>query len=77
MESTILKFAHSVESIVRYERDKRKGYIRMDTNLGPLTMELHLDLVPKTCAHFMRYCQNGCYDGTVFHRSVKNAMVCI
>lgn len=59
------------------ECDKNKGYVQMNTNLGSLAIELHLDSAPKTCEYFIRHCRNGCYDGTIFHRSVKNSMVCI
>lgn len=64
------------DHVIRYERVKKKGYVRLNTNLGPLNIELYCDLVPKTCENFMRHCQNGYYDGTVFHRSIKNFMVC-
>lgn len=65
------------DHVVRYERVKKKGYVRLNTNLGPLNIELHCDLVPKTCENFMHHCQNGYYNGTFFHRSIKNFMVCI
>ncbi|XP_031619618.1 RING-type E3 ubiquitin-protein ligase PPIL2 [Contarinia nasturtii] len=63
------------DCIVRYERVKKKGYVRLNTNLGPLNIELYCDMVPKTCENFMRHCSNGYYDGTVFHRSIKNFMI--
>lgn len=63
------------EDEVRYERVKKKGYIRLVTNFGPLNLELHCDIVPKTCENFMKHCANGYYDGTKFHRSIRNFMV--
>lgn len=63
------------DHVVRYERVKKKGYIRLNTSHGPLNLELYCDIVPKTCENFMRHCQNGYYDGTLFHRSIKNFMV--
>lgn len=60
---------------IRYERVKKKGYVRLQTSLGPLNFELFCDVVPKTCENFLRHCQSGYYDGTVFHRSIKNFMV--
>lgn len=65
------------DHVVRYERVKKKGYVRLNTSLGPLNIELYCDLVPKTCENFIRHCGNGYYDGTIFHRSIKNFMVCI
>lgn len=63
------------DHIIRYERVKKKGYVRLNTNLGPLNIELHCDIVPKTCENFIRHCSNGYYDGNIFHRSIKNFMV--
>lgn len=60
---------------VRYERVKKKGYVRLQTSHGPLNFEIFCDLLPKTCENFMRHCQSGYYNGTVFHRSIKNFMV--
>ncbi|KAL7288708.1 hypothetical protein TKK_0017433 [Trichogramma kaykai] len=63
------------EDVVRYERVKKKGYVKLVTNLGPLNLELHCDLVPKTCENFLKHCKNGYYNGTKFHRSIKNFMI--
>ena len=53
------------------------GYVRFLTNFGALNLELYCDMVPKTCENFMKHCQNGYYDGTKFHRSIRNFMVSI
>lgn len=63
------------EDEVRYQRVKKKGYVRLITNLGPLNLELYCDVVPKTCENFMKHCQNGYYEGTKFHRSIRNFMI--
>lgn len=47
----------------------------MHTNLGDLNLELHCDLVPKTCENFLALCEGGYYTGTKFHRSIKNFMI--
>lgn len=72
---TVLERAVLDEDTVRYERVKKKGYVKMITNLGPLNLELACDLVPKTCENFMKHCQTGYYNGTLFHRSIRNFMV--
>lgn len=64
------------EDIIKYERVKKKGYVRLSTNFGPLNLELHCDLVPRACENFIKHCANGYYDGTKFHRSIRNFMVC-
>lgn len=63
------------DDIVRYARIKKKGYVRLTTNLGPLNLELHCEYVPKTCENFIKLCQKGYYNGTIFHRSIRHFMI--
>lgn len=63
------------EDELRYERVKKKGYVRMQTNMGPLNLELHCEMVPKTCENFLKLCAQGYYNNTKFHRSIRNFMV--
>ncbi len=37
--------------LVRYDRVKKKGYVRLVTNQGNLNLELHCDLVRKSMPH--------------------------
>lgn len=79
--STVMEVVNSNEAAmldddtVRYERIKKKGYVRITTNMGPLNLELFCDLVPKTCENFLKHCKNGYYNGTKFHRSIRNFMI--
>mmetsp|Transcript_29854 Transcript_29854/g.97215 ORF Transcript_29854/g.97215 Transcript_29854/m.97215 type:complete len:599 (-) Transcript_29854:471-2267(-) len=52
-----------------------KGYVRLETSAGDLNLEVHADLVPQTSENFLGLCRAGRYDGTIFHRSIKNFMV--
>ncbi|XP_063228180.1 RING-type E3 ubiquitin-protein ligase PPIL2 [Bacillus rossius redtenbacheri] len=63
------------EDLVRYERVKKKGYVRLVTNMGPLNLELFCDVLPKTCENFLKLAEKGYYDGTKFHRSIRNFMI--
>ena len=63
------------EDVVRYERVKKKGYVRILTNFGSLNFELFCDQVPKTCDNFLKHCHTGYYNGTLFHRSIRNFMI--
>uniref|UniRef100_A0A1B6I137 RING-type E3 ubiquitin-protein ligase PPIL2 n=1 Tax=Homalodisca liturata TaxID=320908 RepID=A0A1B6I137_9HEMI len=63
------------EDLVRYERVKKKGYVRLVTNFGPLNLELYCDMVPKASENFMKLCERGYYDNTKFHRSIRNFMI--
>ena len=62
--------------MVRMERNpKKKGYMRLHTTLGDLNLELHCDIVPRTCENFMALAESGYYNDTVFHRSIRNFMI--
>jgi peptidyl-prolyl cis-trans isomerase-like protein 2 len=53
----------------------KKGFVRIVTSQGNLNVELHCDLVPQTCDNFIQLCQNGYYNGTIFHRLIRNFMM--
>lgn len=45
------------------------------TNMGDITLELDFENTPKTAENFMQYAKSGFYEGTIFHRVIKNFMV--
>ena len=59
----------------KVETPKEKGYVRLHTSHGDLNVELHCDLVPRTCENFLGLCRKGYYDGVGFHRSIRNFMI--
>lgn len=63
------------DDVIKYERVKKKGYVRILTNFGPLNFELYCESVPKACDNFITHCSKGYYDKATFHRSIKNFMV--
>ena len=42
---------------------------------GVITLELDAEKAPKSTANFLSYVNSGFYNGTVFHRVIKNFMV--
>lgn len=56
-------------------RLKKKGTIRMFTNVGAMDVEIHCDIVPMTAMNFMLLAEKGEYDGSKFHRSIPNFMI--
>ena len=42
---------------------------------GVITLELDAANAPKTTENFLNYVNKGFYDGTVFHRVIKNFMI--
>ncbi|KAL7565052.1 hypothetical protein ACA910_020759 [Epithemia clementina (nom. ined.)] len=65
----------------------RKGYVKMNLCVEPnkadatendkfsLTIELHTDIAPRTCANFLGLCSAGEYDGCSFHRLIQKFMI--
>lgn len=49
--------------------------VRLNTNYGTITLELHPDKAPATVANFVNYVKSGFYDGTLFHRVIANFMI--
>ena len=49
--------------------------VLMKTTDGDITIELFADKSPITVENFLRYVDDGHYDGTVFHRVIANFMI--
>ena len=45
------------------------------TSMGKFTLELYPEKAPKTVANFLRYVDDGFYDGTLFHRVIDGFMI--
>ncbi|EDW02672.1 RING-type E3 ubiquitin-protein ligase PPIL2 [Drosophila grimshawi] len=63
------------DDLVKYERVKKKGYVRLNTNFGPLNLELYCDQAPRTCDNFIKHCADGYYNNVLFHRSIRNFII--
>jgi peptidyl-prolyl cis-trans isomerase B (cyclophilin B) len=49
--------------------------LTLHTTLGDIQLELDAANAPGTVANFMQYAQEGFFDGTIFHRVIKNFMI--
>ena len=49
--------------------------IRFETSLGVFTVELDAKLAPVSSENFLRYVDDGHFDGTVFHRVIPGFMI--
>ncbi len=47
----------------------------METSLGTIKVELDAVKAPKSTANFLRYVDEGFYDGTIFHRVIADFMI--
>jgi cyclophilin family peptidyl-prolyl cis-trans isomerase len=54
---------------------KANPRVAFATTMGDFVVELYPDAAPKTVANFLRYVNEGRYDGTLFHRVIKNFMI--
>ncbi|WP_127470782.1 peptidylprolyl isomerase [Thiomicrorhabdus aquaedulcis] len=49
--------------------------VLIETNHGTIMLELYADKAPKTVENFLRYVNEGFYNGTIFHRVIADFMV--
>ncbi len=50
-------------------------HVLMQTSMGNIELELYGDRAPKTVENFLRYADEGFYDGTIFHRVINSFMI--
>ncbi len=56
--------------------DPKKSYrARLETDKGTIVLDLFADKVPNTVNNFVFLARQGFYDGTFFHRVIKDFMV--
>ncbi|CAN8097272.1 unnamed protein product [Discula destructiva] len=63
------------EWMLKPKRVKNKGYARLETNLGDVTIELQTETAPKAVWNFVKLSQKGYYRNVAFHRNIKNFMI--
>jgi|WetSurMetagenome_2_1015567.scaffolds.fasta_scaffold00025_34 cyclophilin family peptidyl-prolyl cis-trans isomerase len=49
--------------------------VKLETTKGTIVVELFPKAAPKTVENFLQYVKDGFYDGTIFHRVIKNFMI--
>ncbi len=49
--------------------------VLVQTSLGDMVLELNHKQAPVSAANFLRYVDEGFYDGTIFHRVIGNFMI--
>ncbi|NCN44486.1 MAG: peptidylprolyl isomerase [Piscirickettsiaceae bacterium CG_4_9_14_3_um_filter_43_564] len=58
-----------------FAADKSLPQVLIETNKGNIILELYPDKAPKSVENFLRYVNEGFYDGTIFHRVIANFMI--
>jgi peptidyl-prolyl cis-trans isomerase B (cyclophilin B) len=49
--------------------------VNLTTNHGVITLDIDEACAPKTAANFLSYVKSGHYNGTIFHRVIKDFMI--
>jgi peptidyl-prolyl cis-trans isomerase B (cyclophilin B) len=49
--------------------------VKLHTRFGAIVLELDAEKAPETVKNFLAYVEAGHYDGTIFHRVIKNFMI--
>ena len=60
---------------VGIEAGTKYPVVRMETNKGDVILELYSDKAPVSVENFLAYTKEGFYNGTIFHRVIKDFMV--
>ncbi|KAK1750690.1 hypothetical protein QBC47DRAFT_352754 [Echria macrotheca] len=63
------------EWMLKPRRVKNKGYARLETSHGDLTLELYPETAPKAVWNFIKLAERGYYRDVPFHRSIRNFMI--
>lgn len=45
------------------------------TNFGDIEIELNMERAPVSSKNFLKYCEDGFYEGTIFHRVIDGFMI--
>ena len=73
--SCVFKIAPDSRKLDVATLDLAKTKVVLVTNHGEMTLSFRPDKAPKTVESFVKLCASGFYDGTKFHRVIRNFMV--
>jgi len=68
---------YGLDESVEEESDEDDPYpqVRLVTSMGSITVELDRENAPLTVNNFLRYVDDGFYDGTLFHRVIVDFVI--
>ncbi len=55
--------------------DQKSKRVKLETSMGNIVVELNEKAAPVTVKNFLRYVEEGFFDGTIFHRVIKGFMI--
>lgn len=66
--------AKKIETKTAVKKQKPKR-VKLDTTMGDIVIELDEKAAPVTVENFLRYTEEGFFDGTIFHRVIKGFVI--
>lgn len=67
--------SQSTPATPSYEIKENAVYIKLDTSMGAIVLELDPENAPISTDNFISYVDAGSYDGTIFHRVIDGFMI--
>lgn len=58
-----------------FAKTAKNPVVQMSTNKGDIFIELFINKAPKTVDNFLKYVEDGFYNGTIFHRVINNFVI--
>ncbi|MES0324938.1 MAG: peptidylprolyl isomerase [Candidatus Bathyarchaeia archaeon] len=68
-------FLTAADILLRPRQQTEVDIIVMETSLGPIEIELNRAKAPITVENFVKYVEDGYYDGLCFHRIIRGFMI--
>ena len=73
--SLLLSLALAALTVIRPASGAEATQVKIETSLGAFVLQLDAERAPLTVANFLKYVNDGFYDGTVFHRVVSGFVI--
>lgn len=70
---SVCVYAYTTKPETKTEKHNRTATI--ETSMGTIKIELYEDKASITTANFIKYANDGFYNGTIFHRVIDNFMI--
>ena len=74
-ENDITKEDIAVVSSDKVVANESTVSVKLITNQGEITLEMYPEKAPETVSNFVKLAKQGFYDGTKFHRIIKDFMI--
>ena len=75
LKQTILSILTVVFMAIGSMASAENPIVKLETNVGDITVLLYADKAPKTVENFLAHVDEGFYKHTIFHRVIDNFMV--